>query len=275
MGLTGMIKSATFTLQPIASSDVLETRLKLPDLDAVLEAFSQESEAAYSVAWIDCMARGANLGRSILMLGEHCPTGELIPHRAHQLPVPFDLPRSALNRTTAALFNSLYYAMAKRGRRTRRIAYAPFFYPLDTLSDWNRLYGADGFVQYQCVLPKEAGAAGLKNILKRVSALGEGSFLAVLKLLGPSNASPLSFPMEGYTLALDFRATPEVLACLNELDRLIVDHGGRVALPKDARMSPSTFRACYPRWEAFEALRSKYGASGKFTSRQSERLGLS
>ena len=275
MGLTGIIKSATFALQPIASSSILETRLKLPHLDAVLEAFDAAKDATYSVAWIDCMARGAHLGRSILMLGEHCATGELIAHSARQIPVPFDLPRFCLSSTTATLFNLLYYTKARRQPQMRRVSYAPFFYPLDTLSHWNRLYGASGFVQYQCVLPQEAGAAGLKSILKRVSALGEGSFLAVLKLLGPGNASPLSFPMQGYTLALDFRATPEVLTCLNELDQLIVDHGGRIALAKDARMSQSTFRASYPRWESFEAIRHHYGAAGKFSSRQSQRLGLS
>jgi decaprenylphospho-beta-D-ribofuranose 2-oxidase len=275
MGLTGIITRATFALKPITSSSILETRLKLPHLEAVLDAFAAAKDATYSVAWIDCMARGAQLGRSVLILGEHCTSGELLTHEARQIPIPFDLPRFCLNSTTATLFNSLYYALASRRPKIRRVGYAPFFYPLDALSNWNRLYGASGFVQYQCVLPQEAGARGLKTILERVSALGQGSFLAVLKLLGPGIASPLSFPMAGYTLALDFRPTPAVLACLNELDRLVVDHGGRIALTKDARMSQSTFRACYPRWEAFEAIRQHYGASGTFSSRQSERLGLS
>lgn len=274
MGLTGVILSATLRLKSIRSSAMVETTIKAPDLDTVLAAFEESAAANYSVAWIDCLARGKHLGRSLLMLGEHAEEGPLTVQASKPLPVPFDMPARLLNHSTVQAFNMLFYWKAKQIRHTRRIPFEPFFYPLDALADWNRLYGKPGFVQYQFVLPKEAGVAGLRKVLERIAASGRGSFLAVLKVFGNGNDNLLSFPSEGYTLALDFKAEPAVFQLLDELDHLVLDHGGRLYLSKDARMSEMTFKSGYPRWQEFEAVRAKYHAIGKFASQQSKRLGL-
>lgn len=271
MGLTGVIVSASLRLRRIASSDIIQTVIRLRSLDEALEAFEANAACAYSVAWIDCLAGGASLGRSLLMLGDHATDGPLAVQSRRPLPVPFDLPAGLLNRGSARAFNALYYGRVWRDRVTSRIPFEPFFYPLDALSGWNRLYGKPGFVQYQCVLP---AAAGLREVLACVAGSGRGAFLAVLKLFGAANASPLSFPMQGYTLALDFRAEPQVFELLDALDRIVLFHGGRLYLAKDARMTESTFKASYPRWDEFEQVRARWYAHGKFASAQSLRLGL-
>ena len=274
MGLTGVILAATVQLRRIASTDIVQTTRKLPCLQALLEAFEAEAASTYSVAWIDCASTGAARGRSLLMLGEHADSGPLAPLRGGALRVPVDMPHGLLGRTTAAAFNALHYGRVRQARSVRRVGLAPFFYPLDALQDWNRLYGAGGFVQYQFVLPMEAGAAPLADLLRRIADSGQPSFLGVLKKFGPANRNPLSFPLEGYTLALDFRADAAVFALLAELDAVVLDHGGRIYLAKDARMTAATFRRCYPRWEEFEATRARWRAHGRFASAQSRRLGL-
>lgn len=274
MGLTGVMLAATLRLRPIRSSMIIETTLKASDLDAVLTAFEDNAAATYSVAWIDCLARGARLGRSLLMLGEHAEEGPLVVQSKAALPVPFNMPGALLNHATAMAFNSLYYGRIRQARQTRLVPFEPFFYPLDALPDWNRLYGKRGFVQYQFVLPKQGGAKGLREVLERIAASGQGAFLAVLKAFGAANAHPLSFPREGYTLALDFKADASVFRLLDGLDEIVLRHGGRVYLAKDARMSETIFKAGYPNWQAFEATRERYHAVGKFASAQSRRLGL-
>jgi len=274
MGLTGVILAATVQLKRVQSSDVIETTIKAPNLDSALAAFEQHGASTYSVAWIDCLARGASLGRSLLMLGEHAPAGELAAPSKGALPVPFDLPAGLLNRASVQAFNTLYYHRILRQRSTRRVPYTPFFYPLDALSGWNRLYGKAGFVQYQFALPRQAGAAGMRAVLAAIADSGRGSFLAVLKAFGAANANHLSFPVEGYTLALDFKVEPAVFALLDHLDRIVLDHGGRLYLAKDARMSIETFRRGYPRWQEFEQVRARWHAHGHFASTQSRRLGL-
>ncbi|CAK0767252.1 decaprenylphospho-beta-D-ribofuranose 2-oxidase [Gammaproteobacteria bacterium] len=274
MGLTGVILAATLRLKPIRSSVIVETRIKANNLDAVLAAFAEHATTTYSVAWIDCLARGKQLGRSLLMVGEHAEEGPLVVQNRKSLPVPFDMPASLLNQLTVKAFNTLYHASARLERQTRRIPFEPFFYPLDSLGNWNRLYGKPGFVQYQFVLPTAAGVNGLRDVLGRIAASGRGSFLAVLKVFGAGNEHPLSFPRAGYTLALDFKAEPAVFRLLDELDKVVLNYGGRLYLSKDARMSAATFRASYLRWREFEEIRSRYHAIGKFSSVQSKRLGL-
>lgn len=274
MGLTGVILSAKFQLKPIRSSDILQTTYKTPDLEAVLEAFSANIAATYSVAWIDCLATGRSLGRSLLMLGEHATDGPLVMNSKSPKPVPFDLPAKLLNRASVQAFNTLYYGRIRQAESRCRVPFDAFFYPLDALSDWNRLYGKAGFVQYQLVLPKAAGIAGLREVLALIAQSGRGSFLAVLKVFGAANANHLSFPIEGYTLALDFKAETAVFELLNLLDCVVLHHGGRLYITKDTRMSEATFKASYPRWEAFEQVRAHWHAHGKFASAQSSRLGL-
>jgi FAD/FMN-containing dehydrogenase len=274
MGLTGVILSTTVQLKPIGASDIIETTIKAPSLNAVLHAFDAHAASTYSVAWIDCLARGGSLGRSLLMLGEHATDGLLTVQPPRALPVPFDMPAGLLNRASVQAFNTLYYGRVRQACSTRRIPFEPFFYPLDAITDWNRLYGKPGFVQYQFVLPKAAGVAGLREVLERIAQSGRGSFLAVLKVFGKANANPLSFPIEGYTLALDFKAEPAVFELLDVLDRIVLHHGGRLYLTKDARMTEATFKAGYPLWPEFEAVRARWHAHGKFASNQSIRLGL-
>jgi len=274
MGLTGVILSATVCLKPISSSEIVETTIKAPDLDAVLTAFEEDASTTYTVAWIDCLARGRQLGRSLLMLGEHAQSGPLTVQARKPTPVPFDMPAGFLNQATVKTFNALYYGKARQAKQTRRIPFEPYFYPLDALADWNRLYGKPGFVQYQFVLPKGSGSDGLKKILERIAKTGRGSFLAVLKVLGKGNDNHLSFPQEGYTLALDFKVEPATFDLLDELDQRILEYGGRIYLAKDARMSEGTFKTGYPRWQEFEEIRGRWHAIGKFASIQSKRLGL-
>jgi len=274
MGLTGVILSANFRLKPIRSSSIIETTIKASDLDAILAAFEENAGVTYSVAWIDCLARGRQLGRSLLMLGEHSEEGPLSVKATRSLSVPFDMPTGLLNRSAVQAFNMLYYGKTLHYRQSRLVHYESFFYPLDILANWNRLYGKPGFVQYQFVLPISAGSDGLRDVLERIAASGRGSFLAVLKAFGKGNANPLSFPHGGFTLALDFKAEPAVFQLMDELDKIVIGYGGRLYLAKDARMSEATFKAGYPAWQEFEEVRCRYHAIGKFSSIQSRRLGL-
>ena len=274
MGLTGIILSASIRLKPILSSDIIQTTIKAPNLAATLKAFEDYRDATYSVAWIDCLAKGKKLGRSLLMLGEHALDGPLVTQGNKAIPIPIDMPAFLLNQHTIRAFNSLYYNKVLAAKSTRTIPYEPFFYPLDALANWNRLYGKFGFVQYQFVLPKAAGEIGLREALSLIANSGKGSFLAVLKIFGKANKNLLSFPMEGYTLALDFKVEPSLFNLLNELDRLVLKYGGRLYLTKDARMSEATFKTSYPRYLEFETIRRKYHAIGNFASDQSQRLGL-
>jgi len=274
MGLTGVILKASLRLQRVRSSLIRVTTVKAPDLQTALYEFERNESATYSVAWIDCLARGRSLGRSILMLGEHANEGPLVVSAAQPRSVHLEFTGALVNAFTVRMFNALYFHKNFRATRSRMVPLEPYFYPLDALADWNRLYGRRGFLQYQFVIPKEAGPAGLRGLIERIAASGQGSFLAVLKLLGRGNGYPLSFPFEGYTLALDFKAEPAVFDLLRELDSQVLDLGGRLYLAKDGRMSQATFQAGYPKWMEFEAVRAKYHAHGKFSSAQSRRLGL-
>ncbi len=274
MGLTGIILGASLRLKRVPSAFISETTIKAPDLDAVLAAFDEHSARPYSVAWIDCQARGARLGRSLLMLGHHAEEKASTFRERGRPGVPFDMPAALLNRYSVGAFNALYYAQVGAQGRTRTLPLHHYFYPLDGIAHWNRLYGRDGFVQYQFVLPRESGKAGLRLILEQIAGSGEASFLAVLKAFGKGNDHFLSFPREGYTLALDFHRNDRVLGLLDQLDSIVRDHGGRIYLAKDARMSEATFKAGYPRWQAFEEVRARYHAPGRFASLQSKRLGL-
>jgi len=172
MGLTGIILSVTVQLKPIVASSILQTTIKAPNLESVLEAFAANAASTYSVAWIDCLARGSGLGRSLLMLGEHATSGTLTVQAKPPTPVPFDLPAALLNRTSLQAFNSLYFGRVRQTVSQQRIEFEPFFYPLDALGHWNRLYGKPGFVQYQCVLPQAAGVAGMREVVERIKAYG-------------------------------------------------------------------------------------------------------
>ena len=270
MGLTGIICSAHIRLKAVATSTIEETIIKAPNLETVLAAIDTHHASSYSVAWIDCMARGSNMGRGLLLLGEHQETGEMSVNmkQPRTLPPP---PSMLLNSYSARAFNWLYHGKAPGIKHTRVVDFTSFFYPLDSIANWNRFYGNSGFVQYQCVLP---AAEHLERLLQHISSSGQGAFLAVLKKFGPGNNNILSFPMAGYTLAVDFKRSKKVMRLLQQLDELVLQAGGRIYLAKDACMHDETFRACYPRWQEFEQTRERYHALGKFSSAQSRRLGL-
>lgn len=274
MGLTGVILRARLRLRRVKSAFIEQVTLKAANLDEALDLFEAHGASTYSVAWIDCLASGGALGRSLLMLGEHASSGGLDLAPSRTLSVPVDMPGMLLNRYSIRAFNTLYFHRIRQPLTEQRIDYRPFFYPLDGITQWNRLYGRDGFLQYQFVLPRETGREGMRAILQRIAASGRGSFLAVLKAFGAANDNPLSFPIDGYTLALDFKNERGLASLLDELDRMVLAHGGRLYLTKDARMSAEVFRQSYPRWEEFQALRERYGALGKFVSLQAQRLGL-
>ncbi len=282
MGLTGIILRAAIRLRPVESGWIRQTMLPQPNLDAVLAAFDAAQDATYSVAWIDCLATGENLGRSLLMLGEHAARAELkddaarypfeVPHKAKKR-VPFTPPGWGLNRFTVRAFNALYYWNGARKAGDSFIDWDTYFYPLDAILEWNRIYGRKGFMQFQCALPMDRSREGLQALLEATSEAGAGSFLAVLKQFGPQD-SLFSFPMLGYTLALDFPVNARTLALMERLDAITLEHGGRFYLAKDSRMRAETLRASDPRAETFAAHRAEAGLSGQFSSKQSERLSI-
>jgi len=273
MGLTGVILTVSFGLQPVRSAYIRETVIRCRNLKEIFSLFEEKTGVTYSVAWIDCLAKGENIGRSVLMLGEHAESGRLNPPSIKPCSVPFDMPGACLNKYSVSLFNQLYYYKSPSFVEGRLVPLDTFFYPLDKISQWNRIYGRRGFTQYQLVLPMEASYEGLKIMLERIASSGLGSFLGVLKLFGPQNENYLSFPMEGYTLALDFKLQSALFPLLDELDRIVLDHGGRLYLTKDVRMTRDVFIKGYPRWREFAELREKRGMKDKFNSLQSKRLG--
>ena len=285
MGLTGVILSASFRLRRIETAYMLQETLAARDLDTTMALFEASRDWPYSVAWIDGLARGRALGRGLLQRGRplerrslpaRLAGAPLRPGPAGGLTVPLDAPPALLNRVSVRLFNALYYRLGRARGGARPVHFEPFFFPLDRLGAWNRLYGRRGFVQYQCVLPRRESPAGIAALLARVAAAGQAPPLAVLKLLGPGRGGLLSFPMEGYTLALDFPLRAGTLPLLDALDAITQAHGGRVYLAKDARGAPERIRRGYPEWTAFRAARAAAGgsAAATFASGLSRRLGL-
>ena len=284
MGLTGVILSASFRLKPIETAFVMEETLATRDLDETMALFETSRNWPYSVAWIDCLARGSKQGRSLLTHGRFLERSALppllvpdplLPTTARQLTVPINVPTVLLNRVSMRAFNAWYYRRSAKSSRTRVIDFDRFFFPLDRLQKWNRMYGRRGFVQYQCVLPKGESSTGIRALLDRVSSVRFASFLAVLKLFGPVGEGLLSFPMEGYTLTLDFPMQNGVPALFAALDETIHRHGGRVYLAKDAYCTPERVRQGYPRCAAFDAVRTEAaGPVPKFASALSWRLAL-
>ncbi len=284
MGLTGTILEATIRLRRVETGWIRQTTVVAQDLAAAIAALDAADATTYSVAWIDCVARGAALGRSLVFLGEHATRADLDASAARdpfpsipapRLAVPIDAPGFALAHWSVAAFNEAYFRLgARKAGAPFTVAAGPYFFPLDGVGDWNRIYGRRGFVQHQCVLPTATGPAALAEMLDRIAARGDASFLAVLKKLGRANGL-LSFPLEGWTLALDFPVTPGLLDFLEELDAIVVKAGGRLYLAKDARQSRATFEAGYgAAVDRFRALRRSLDPTGRVASRQSLRLGL-
>ena len=281
MGLTGLITRVRFQLKKIETSFIKQKQIKAGNLEELIRLFETYHQYTYSVAWIDCLKKGEQFGRSILMLGEHARLSDLnekqqqdslqLPKKK-QINFPFNLPSWVLNAFTVRAFNYLFYAKNFKREINNVISYEPFFYPLDAILHWNRGYGKNGFVQYQFVLPLQA-KPGLIEILNRISDKGLGSFLAVLKVFGKQE-SIISFPREGYTLALDFPIKPGLLEFLDELDQVVLRYGGRLYMSKDARMKPETLQSGYPDLGKFKDIVRKYNPEAKIHSLQSDRLFL-
>lgn len=274
MGLTGVILEATISLKKINSQFINQTTIKTKNLQETFDAFEEHKDLPYSVAWIDCLAKDENIGKCLLMVGDFADDGDLDYKSKSKLNIPFNLPSFALNNLSVKAFNWLYYAKAPDGVSTQKVGIDTFFYPLDSIKNWNRIYGKNGFTQYQFILPKETSYEGLYEILTKISDSGKGSFLAVLKLYGKSNKNYLSFPIEGYSLALDFKIEDGLFELLDELDKVVVKHNGRIYLTKDVRVSKETFEAGYPMIEKFREFRKKNNMSEKFNSLQSKRLNI-
>ncbi len=244
MGLTGIIISAKFTLKRIQTAYIKQKVLKADNLEEIFNYFDECENWNYSVAWIDCLQKGNKIGRSILMVGEHATFSEipakyrgkpLNPKKKLKLNVPFNFPSFVLNSFTVKAFNFLYYFKQRKKTINNIVDYDAFFYPLDAINNWNRIYGKNGFIQYQFIIPKEVGKEGMIEILKTIAQSGQGSFLAVLKLYRKSSPEAHnSFPIDGYSLALDFKINKKLPALVNELDQIVESYKGRIYLAKDS-----------------------------------------
>ncbi len=249
MGLTGIILSAKIKLKNIESAYIRQESIKAENLDEIFQLFNESENWTYNVAWIDCLQKGKNIGRSILMRGEHALKAEL-PTKLQDNPfklkykpqpnVPFYFPSFVLNNLSVKLFNLLYFNKQRSKTVKNYVDFETFFYPLDSINNWNKIYGKGGFIQYQMVIPKEHGKEGMKKILETIANSGNGSFLAVLKLFGKNNPEAYNaFPIEGYTLALDFKVNKKLNKLVADLDKIVEEFGGRIYLAKDS-MSKSS-----------------------------------
>lgn len=282
MGWTGSIARARMRLLPIPSAYIAVDRQRAKNLDEALELFTAgDQKYQYSVAWIDCLAGGETLGRSVLMRGNHATVDELPRMLAnHPLEadrpsaknVPFNFPGFALNSLSVKAFNARFYRKNEDGHFT--VGFDEFFYPLDSILNWNRMYGKRGFIQYQAVLPMQSARKGLIELLEALSGSQRASFLAVLKTFGPESGGLLSFPRAGCTLALDLpnrEGLPEIAATL---DRIVMQHGGRVYLAKDAMLSRDLVSAMYPNLPRFREIKARIDPTNRFSSSLGRRLGI-
>lgn len=269
MGLTGIVHRATIRLLPIETAYVRVDGQRTDDLDQTMSLMAeQDRNYRYSVGWIDCLARGRSLGRSIVEFGEHASLDDLPDRRRangralrftplDSLPAPPWVPSGLLNRWSVTAFNDLWYRKARRRVEGHAVPASAFFHPLDMVAGWNRIYGARGFLQYQFVLP-DGEEAALRRIIEQLVEQRAASFLAVLKRFGPANPGPLSFPRPGWTLALDLPVTfGELPALLDRMDEQVVAAGGRVYLAKDSRLRPDLLEAMYPELPCWRQVRDR------------------
>lgn len=282
MGLTGIILRTAIRLRQAETGWIRQRVIPADNLAAAMAVFEEFHHVTYSVAWIDCLSAGRNRGRSLIMLGEHARLHELQEEQRYapfdtkhrqKLSIPFDAPSWALNPLTLRSLNAGHYWKGRRGRADRLVDWDSYFFPLDSILNWNRLYGRRGFAQFQCVLPLHEAEDGLSELLAATSKAGAGSFLAVLKRFGKGEGA-FSFPMEGYTLTLDFPIRQDTLRLMKELDEIVICHGGRFYLAKDSRMTKDVLHRSDPRAQAFAKWRADNHLTDSFASAQSLRLGL-
>ncbi|HEY3930248.1 MAG TPA: FAD-binding oxidoreductase [Candidatus Koribacter sp.] len=254
LGLTGLIPWAEIQLKPIRSRRIRYEATKFHGLEEFVALSEANLHREYTVSWIDCVAREKNFARGIFMVGDHHDVEEeRATPKEKKINFPLNLPAIALNRATVGAFNALYFHKQIGKKVSKLIDYEPFFYPLDAVLHWNRMYGKQGLLQFQCVVPYENGLEAIDGILKAIADSGLASFLAVLKVCGDvESPGMLSFPKKGITLALDFPIREEkTFALLDRLGAMTDEAGGRLYPAKDARMTGEQFRKFYPEWREF------------------------
>ena len=282
LGLLGTILTARIQLRKVETTFFKQKAFAARNLDEMLQAIDDsEKEFASSVAWLDSMAKGKNLGRGVLTMGNHATLNDL-PEKLKSTPlkigkkpklaVPFYLPAFALNKLTVSILNSALYIMQKSAKSISH--YDSFFYPLDMINDWNRGYGKRGFIQYQFVLPVPNGKENIRKILEEITKSDCVPFLNVLKKFGKGQGGLLSFPFEGYTFAIDFPITSQLKPFTRKLDQMVLSMGGRIYLGKDAYLDEATFKAMYPEHKAWLDIKRKYDPQNIFSSDLSRRIGL-
>jgi len=282
MGLLGIILEATIQLRRVETLWFNQTAISIGSLDEMLDALDEYHHLPYSVAWVDSLATGKNLGKGVLTVGSHASYDEL-PARQKKRPLavstpskvelPIELPSQALNVTTIRILNLILDQVQRHGAAIAH--YEKFFYPLDFIGEWNRGYGPRGFTQYQFVVPAKDGRKNIRELLSTIASSGQSPFLNVLKRFGPEHPDTmLSFPMEGYTFAVDFPIRRGLKELLHGLDQQVAAMGGRIYLGKDAFMERATFESMYPRLTDWKAVKSKWDPTNHFTSTQAQRLGL-
>ncbi len=274
IGLTGVITRACFRMKRVPGPSLLVREKRLRDLEEYLDALAESrGRHLYSVGWIDGVATGRRLGRGILETADHI---EEQWNRAARptIRVPFNLPSGTINSKTVGLFNRLYYMRVPKRGRERKIDLERFFYPLDAITDWNRIYGRSGFVQFQCVIPDVEARRAIRRLLEYITASGRGSFLAVIKTLGRTGQGLLSFPMPGVTLALDFPRTGGIAEFLNSLHEITLEHGGRIYLAKDSCVTARQFQRMYPRFGLLQTVLRRIDPTRRMRSDMSIRLQL-
>ena len=284
LGLTGVVLSAEVQLQKVDNPYIEMESIRVENLDHFFEVSAQSGDYSHTVSWIDCTSRGASMGRGIFMRGRHAAPGvtaepgvvsKLAELASPLLDVPFDGPSWLLNKATVRVFNEAYYRKQLTAQSETVSHYEPFFFPLDFVRNWNRIYGKRGFLQYQMVVPKDPEHRAVRAVLEAISGSGMASFLAVIKEFGEDVHGGLSFPQPGTTLALDFpNYGPPLFELLSRLDRIVVEAGGRVYLGKDARLSRDDFQQMYPKWADWKAVRDQWDPKGVFSSGLGQRLGL-
>jgi len=274
LGLTGIIIDARIQLKRIKSKNIKQITIKTRNFEETLDVFEKFANAAFSVAWMDCFSKGREKGRGIFMAGDFVDDGDLEYRSRPHLNIPFDLPSLILNKFTIRVFNFLYYKKIRDEISEEVVDIDKFFYPLDSIENWNRIYGRRGFLQYQFILPKNKSYEGIEEILWTIAKHKKTPFLAVLKLHGKENNNLLSFPLEGYSLALDFKIEKGIFKLMEELDKIVSKYGGRLNLYKDARVSREMFENGYHKAKIFREVRKKYELYKYLQSRMSARLSI-
>lgn len=276
MGLLGHILEVEFLLHQIPSQWIWMERERVHDIDAYLASLTRAARTwPMTMGWIDCVHRGASMGRGVLMAGRWATAAEAPqspPRVRADKVVPVEFPDWAVNPLTVGLFNTAYYWSHLRRVASKVIAPDPFFFPLDFVLEWNKGYGSRGFTQYQCVVPRAAGAPAVREFMDRLTKLGGASPLCVIKDCGPEGKGVLSFPLEGTSIAVDMPVTPDIQRIVDGLNEFLISTGGRIYLTKDRFTRPEHFRAMEPRLPAFEALRDKWDPARRLRSAQSRRL---